>query len=61
MGVCMPPMSPDDAYKREITPHPRREAKSDVYDEQEDQSLETQLFIFATIPGIVTSIWKRNG
>ena len=30
-------MSPDDAYKHEIAPHQRREAKSDVYDEQEDQ------------------------
>src|SRR5215472_7313376 len=37
MGICMPSMSPDDAYKHEIAPHQRREAKSDVYDEQEDQ------------------------
>jgi cell division protein FtsZ len=33
MGVCMLPMSPDDANKREIAPHQR----SDVFDQQEDQ------------------------
>src|SRR5271167_725159 len=37
MGVCMLPKSPDDANKREIAPHQRHEAKSDVFDQQEDQ------------------------
>jgi cell division protein FtsZ len=33
----MPPMSPDDAYKREITPEPQHEAEADVYEMGEDQ------------------------
>ena len=37
MGVCMLPMSPDDANRREIAPHQRHEAKSNVFDQQEDQ------------------------
>ncbi len=52
--------SPDDAYKREIAPQQRKrtdKTKPDVYEEQEDQSFWTQLFIFATISGMATSIW----
>src|SRR5215469_2839416 len=40
MGGCMQPGSPDDAFRQEIAPQPRKrmaKAKSDAFEEQEDQ------------------------